>query len=92
MEKKQIPLVVMLTAGAVASITARLMHYDLEATLWIVLLVLIVFYIVGCVLKRTIEKFEAENKEREEAEAAVSDEGEVIEKDASGETSQEDAK
>lgn len=87
METKQIPLVVMLLAGAVASITTKLMHYELETSLWILLVVLIVFYIVGCVLKRTIDTFEAANQKLAEEEAAaeeeVSEEGEVIEKEAS---------
>ncbi len=83
METKQIPLIVMLLAGAVASITTKLMHYELETALWILLFVLIVFYIVGCVLKRTIDSFESENAKLAEEEESVSDEGEVIEKEAS---------
>lgn len=83
METKQIPLVVMLLAGAVASITTKLMHYELETALWILLIVLIAFYIVGCVLKRTIDTFEAANQKLAEEAAEVSEEGEVIEKEAS---------
>ncbi len=87
MRTKQIPLIIMLTAGLVSSVITKLMHYELESALWILLAVLIVFYIIGCVLKRTIERFEKERQEAEEeaaaaAAAAVSDEGEVIEKDA----------
>jgi len=77
MKTKQIPLIVMLLAGAVTSICARLMRYELETTLWILLLVLIVFYIVGCFIKKTIESFEraaaareAEERAKAEAEAA----------------------
>ncbi len=88
METKQIPLVVMLLAGAVASITTKLMHYELETALWILLFVLIVFYIVGCVLKRTIDSFEAANIKLEEEQEEVSEEGEVIEKEASEDTTE----
>lgn len=78
MRTKQIPLIVMLLAGAVASICARLMHYELETTLWILLLVLIVFYIAGCFIKRMMDSFEAAaaaaakelERQKEEAEAA----------------------
>lgn len=84
MKTKQVPLIVMLLAGAAASITMRLMHYELEASLWILLLVLIAFYIVGCFVKRTLDRFEAQQqKAEEEAKKGVSDEGEVIEKEAS---------
>ena len=82
MKTKQIPLIVMLLAGAVASICARLMHYELETTLWILLLVLIVFYIVGCFAKKTIDSFEAaiaaaKELEKQEEEAKASEEGEM---------------
>lgn len=85
MKTRQIPLIVMLLAGAAASITTRLMHYELEASLWILLFVLIVFYIAGCVLKHTIDVFEAQRQKEEEEKEGVSDEGEVIEKEASEE-------
>ena len=83
MKTKQIPLIVMLLAGAVASITTKLMNYELETSLWILLFVLIVFYIAGCLLKRTIDSFENENAKLAEESENVSDEGEVIEKEAS---------
>lgn len=86
MKTKQIPLIVMLLAGAAASITTRLMHYELEASLWILLFVLIVFYMAGCVLKRTIDLFEAQQQKEEEEREGVSDEGEVIEKEAPDES------
>lgn len=76
MDTKQIPLIVMLVAGAVTSILTKLMHYELETALWILLAVLVVFYIIGCFFKRTIDRFEAEN----EANFAFED-GEVIEKE-----------
>lgn len=82
METKQIPLVVMLLAGAASSITTKLMHYELETSLWILLIVLIVFYAAGCALKRTIDTFEAANQKLAEEEAEVSEAGEVIEKEA----------
>ena len=76
MKTKQIPLIVMLLAGAVASICARLMHYELETTLWI-------FYIVGCFSKKTRDSFEAaiaaaaKELEKQEEEAKASEEGEM---------------
>lgn len=81
MKRKQIPLIVMLLAGAVTSISTKIMDYELETALWILLAVLIVFYIVGCVIKRVMDSFEAERLKAERAEEEVSDEGEVIEKE-----------
>lgn len=89
METKQIPLVVMLVAGAAASITTKLMHYELETALWILLFVLLVFYTAGCVLKRTIDTFVSENEKLAEEEESVSEEGEVIEKEASEDAAEE---
>lgn len=85
MKTKQIPLIVMLLAGAVTSITTKMMHYELETSLWILLWVLIAFYIAGCLIKRTIDSFEIEEQETEEEDEGVSDEGAVIEKEASAE-------
>lgn len=85
MKTKQIPLILMLVAGAVASISTKVMDYDLETALWILLAVLLVFYIAGCIIKRTIDSFEAE-RNKSEQEEDISDEGEVIEKDGSQDT------
>lgn len=75
----------MLVAGAAASISTKIMDYDLETALWILLAVLLVFYIAGCIIKRTIDSFEAE-RNKSEQEEDISDEGEVIEKDGSQDT------
>ena len=77
MKTKQIPLIMMLLAGAVTSISTKLMRYELETALWILLGVLIVFYIAGCLIKRTLDSFVTAQEEI----GNVSDEGEVIEKE-----------
>lgn len=86
MNTKQIPLIVMLSAGAIVSICTKVMHYELETALWILLAVLIVFYIIGCVIKRTLDVFEAERLKAEKEQEEVSDEGEVIEKETAEDT------
>ncbi len=77
MKTKQIPLIMMLLAGAVTSISTKLMRYELETALWILLGVLIVFYIAGCLIKHTLDSFVTAQEEG----GNVSDEGEVIEKE-----------
>lgn len=92
MKTKQIPLIMMLLAGAVTSISTKLMHYELETALWILLGVLIVFYIAGCLIKRTLDSFEMAASQSEDENGNVSDEGEVIEKEVSEDTGEaEDA-
>lgn len=86
MNTKQIPLIVMLLSGAVTSISTKLMHYELETSLWILLAVLLVSYIAGCVIKRTIDSFEVAESQPQDGDGSVSDEGEVIEKESSEET------
>ncbi len=83
----------MLLAGAMTSICLRIMRYEMETFLWILLMVLIVFYIIGSVVRHVLDSFEAERKkaekeaaEKEAAEKEVSDEGEVIMKEETPDT------
>lgn len=74
-KRKLIPPFVMLSAGAIASITMFALHYRLNNMLVILLCVLIVFYIAGGLLKWMLDHFEAQIEE------ARMEEGEVIEKE-----------
>ena len=65
----------MLTAGAVTSITMRLLHYEMKTMLIVLLCVLLGFYMSGCVLKYMLDRFEHQIEE------AAMEEGEVIEKE-----------
>ncbi len=76
MERKMIPLTLMLVAGAICSIVCFIQGYDAFTMLLALFIVLLVFYIMGCIIKRIMEAFEAEN------EARAKEEGEVIEKEA----------
>lgn len=76
-KRRLIPPFVMLLAGAITSITMRILHYDLKTMLIILLCVLVGFYFAGCVLKTMLDRFERQIEE------AHMEEGEVIEKDPS---------
>ena len=76
MERKMIPLALMLVAGAICSVVCYVQGYDAFTMLLALFIVLLVFYIFGCVIKRIMDKFAEEN------EARSKEEGEVIEKDA----------
>lgn len=56
MKNKNIPAIITLCAGAIASITCIVNRYNLVSTLGIVLCVLIVFYIVGLIVGKIIIK------------------------------------
>lgn len=90
MKRKMIPLILMLAAGAITSIITYLRDFELTTMLWILLFVLIVFYILGLVIKKILDVFDKQIKEREEKEKA--DEGAVIEKELSEEDEQNTAK
>ena len=79
MERKLIPLTLMLIAGAMCSIVCFTQGYDAYTMLWALFIVLLVFYVLGSVIKRVMEKFEIENEEKSK------EEGEVIEKESSDE-------
>ena len=79
-KRKLIPPLIMLTAGAVVSITLRVQHYDTSSMLIILLCVLVGFYIAGCILKGMLDIFEHQIEE------ADMEEGEVIEKELNSES------
>lgn len=74
-KRKLIPPFVMLSAGAVISITMFVLHYDVKDMLIILLCVLIAFYIAGELVKWMFDRFEAQIVEKR------LEEGEVIEKE-----------
>ena len=93
MNTRNIPALVMLTAGLVASIVMFRMHYDLYTMSWVLLLVFAAFYVLGCVIRLMLDKFgmQQEKKEAEQQETAAqeaeqqeekqqSEDGAVIEK------------
>lgn len=65
----------MLTAGAITCIITLVQQYDVLTEMLILLVVLVVFYGLGSILKWTLDYFERQN------EAKLQEEGEVIEKE-----------
>lgn len=84
-KRKLIPPFVMLTAGAVTSILMVVKGCELNEFLARLLTILLVFYMLGCVLKNMLDRFDRQNAPPE-----LEEEEEVIEKDAEdGETETE---
>ena len=75
---KNLPLIFMLTAGAITSIITYILHYEGKTALLILLAVLLLFYVIGLLFQKMINGFEEEidKKERERLE----EEGKVLEK------------
>lgn len=78
-EKKRrlIPAFVTLLAGAIVSITMRILHYQLQTMLIVLICVIVGFYFVGRILQIMLDRFEIQIYE------AQLEEGEVIEKEPS---------
>ncbi|WMC92992.1 hypothetical protein [Kineothrix sp. MB12-C1] len=62
MKRKLIPPFLMLFAGAFTSITMWLLHYETNKMLLILLGVLVLFYIIGCLLKWMLDLFDKQNE------------------------------
>lgn len=74
MNRKNIPLLLMLIAGAVTCVIMFVKGSTVQMQLFSLLIVLLVFYLLGNVLKWTLDYFDKQNASKE------GQEGEVIEK------------
>lgn len=63
-EGKNIPLVIMLSAGSIISIACIVYKFTLLHTLILVLATLIVFYIIGLIIKKIIVSINRDAEER----------------------------
>ena len=76
---KTLPLIFMLTAGAVTSIITYILHYEGKTALLILLAVLLLFYIMGTLFQKMLLRFEDEIAKEEQEKL---EEGIVVEKNA----------
>ena len=90
MNTKNVPVLIMLIAGSITSIIAYIFHYPLKTMLWVLLVVLLLFYFVGCMIKNLLDAFEKENEaRRREEEEKLLEEGAVVEKEAEPDEAEE---
>lgn len=75
MNRKNLPLLMMLTAGVIMCIVSYVQNFTILAKLVSLFVVFVVFYLLGNVLVWTLNYFDRQNEER------LKEEGEVIEKD-----------
>ena len=76
MNRKNIPLILMLVAGLVTIVITYIRQYSILSKLAVLFAVMLVFYCLGSTLVWFLDHFDAENEKRN------AQEGEVIEKDA----------
>lgn len=84
MYRKNLPLLLMLTAGAVTCIITFIRKYSMLEKLVSLFVVMLIFFLLGSVLKWTLDYFDAQNEKRR------LEEGEVIEKEAEGQEDEQD--
>ncbi len=75
MNRKNLPLLLMLAAGAITCIITFIQKYSMHEKLISLFVVFLVFCVLGNVLKWTLDYFERQNEEK------LKEEGEVIEKE-----------
>lgn len=75
MKRKYLPLLLMLTSGAVTCIITFIRKYTLLDKLVSLFAVMLIFFLLGSVLKWTLDYFEGQNEKRR------LEEGDVIEKE-----------
>ena len=76
MNRRNVPLILMLAAGAVTCVITFIQNYSILAKLVSLFVVLLVFYFLGSLLRWTLDYFDSENEKKKD------EEGEVIEKEA----------
>ena len=75
MFRKYIPLILMLTAGAMTCIISMVREYSMLRQMTVLFVVLVLFYLLGSIIKWTLDYFDRQN------EKIAGEQGEVIEKD-----------
>lgn len=81
-EGKNIPLIIMLSAGSIISIACIVYKFSLLQTLILVLATLVVFYVIGLILKKIILSI---NRDAEQRAALLAQEEEEAKKKAQAE-------
>lgn len=76
MDRRKLPLILMLAAAGMTAVVTYFRGFNLMDMLIALLAVMIVFNFIGTLIKMVLDSFDKENEEK------VSDEGEVIEKEA----------
>lgn len=67
MNRKMLPVLIMLVAGAVTCFATFFRDYTMLEKLVILFFTLLIFYLLGCILQRTLDYFDKQNELAREA-------------------------
>ncbi len=90
MKTKSIPAIIMLVAGFIACIAGMNAHMEVADFLKMLLIVLVVFYALGCVVKQIVDKNFMEMKEEETTDGEETEEEDAPEEDKEAESEDEE--
>ena len=76
MNRKNLPLILMLVAGAVTCIITLIRDYSVLGSLIALFVVLVLFFFLGSVMKWTLDYFDRENEKKRLEEEALEQEAE----------------
>lgn len=76
MKTKSIPAIIMLSAGFVACIAGMAAHMEVSDFMKMLLVVLILFYVIGCVVKVIFDRNFAEMQDEETTDGEAQQDGE----------------
>lgn len=82
MNRKNFPIILMLSAGAIVSIISFIRGDEAPQKLVMLLITLIVFYGLGCLLTYTMNCFDASNEKKRQEEEKAAQEREAEDKNA----------
>ncbi len=74
MSRKNMPLILMLVAGAVTCVITFIQNYSITSKLISLLIVLVIFYALGSGLKWTLDYFDSQNEKKKQEEEEVVEE------------------
>lgn len=89
MKTKQIPAIIMLVAGFIACMAGMNAHMEVADFLKMLLIVLVVFYALGCIVKQIVDKNFVEIQE-ETTDGEETEDAEDSETDEEAETDEEE--
>lgn len=89
MKTKQIPAIIMLVAGFIACLAGMNAHMEVADFLKMLLIVLIVFYVLGCIVKQIVDKNFVEIQE-ETTDGEETEEEEDLKTDKEAESEEEE--
>ena len=85
MNRKLLPVIMMLVAGVITCISTYIRNYTILEKLVALLVTLLVFYGLGCLVQSILNHFDKQNEQRRLEEEAIAAEQEGLAQEGAGE-------